>query len=107
MSKSASSKPAGFLCLLRNTRPSDLSLEFSCLLFVLVSDFDIRISDLLLAIVDTARDFSTEVFARHDAIDEAVFHEEFVGLEAFGQLEADGVPDGALAGEADEGARLG
>ena len=35
-----------------------------------------------------------------------MLEQELAGLETFGQFEADGVPDGALAGESDQRARF-
>ena len=42
-----------------------------------------------------------------DEVDEAVVLEEFAALEAFGEFDLDRVPDGAGAGEADQGLGLG
>ena len=42
-----------------------------------------------------------------DPVEEAVFEEELAGLEAFGELDADGLGDDLRAGEADQGLGLG
>src|SRR5262245_51069065 len=60
-----------------------------------------------LAEIDDAGDLDAQVLARHDAVHEAVLEQKLAGLKAFGQLQPDGVPDGALAGEANQGAGLG
>jgi hypothetical protein len=46
---------------------------------------------------------ATQVFAVDDAVEEAVTEEEFAGLEAFWQLDANGLLDDFGASEADEG----
>src|SRR5262249_40049906 len=62
---------------------------------------------LMLTVVDDAGHLSTQVFPRYDPIYETVLEKELAGLETLGQLQTDGIPDGAFASEADEGARLG
>ena len=42
-----------------------------------------------------------------DHIDKSMFHEEFGGLEALGELNFDGLLNDAWAGKADEGLGLG
>lgn len=42
-----------------------------------------------------------------DPVEEAVFEEELAGLEAFGELDPDGLGDDLGAGEADQGLGLG
>src|SRR4051812_21189544 len=56
----------------------------------------------VLAVIDDASDLGSQVTAVDDAVHEAVLEQELAGLEALGQLQADRVPDGPLAGEADE-----
>src|SRR6202011_4407384 len=56
----------------------------------------------MFAKIDDAGNFCTQVLAGHDAIDEAMFEKKLAGLEALGQFETDGVPDGSLAGKADQ-----
>src|SRR4051812_8682035 len=53
------------------------------------------------------RDLAAQVFSVDDEVDEAVVPEEFAALEAFGELDLDGVPNRARSGEADEGLGLG
>jgi hypothetical protein len=65
-----------------------------------------KLAGLLLAVVDDAGDFAAEVLAGDDHVDEAVLEHELGGLEAVGQLDLDGLGDGAGPGEADLGARL-
>src|SRR5438132_3626297 len=62
---------------------------------------------LVFAIVNDPGHLGPQVLARYDAIDEPVREEKLARLKALGQFQADGVPDGAFTGEANEGAWLG
>ena len=62
---------------------------------------------LLSAVVDDAGDFSAEVGAADDAVDESVFEHELGCLKALRQFRPDRVADDAGAGESDHGPRFG
>src|SRR5262249_5944926 len=58
-------------------------------------------------VVDNSRHLRAQIFARHDAIDEAVLEQEFAGLKTFRQLQPHRVPDGSFARKTDHRTRLG
>src|SRR4051812_47535407 len=67
----------------------------------------IRRTGSVLAVVHDPCHLGPQIAPRHDAVDEAMFEQELTRLEAVGELEANRVPDGALACEADQGSGLG
>src|SRR5579864_4578020 len=58
----------------------------------------------MLTIINNTRNFSPQIFAMDDPINETVLQQEFASLETLGQLQPDGVPDGSFAGKANQGA---
>lgn len=56
---------------------------------------------LFPTIVDGPGDLAFKILPADDAVDEAVFEQEFAGLKALGQLDANRGLDGARPGEAD------
>src|SRR5690606_10901211 len=53
-------------------------------------------------IVDGAGNFTLELRARNDPINESMFDQEFAGLESLGELDADRRLDGPRPGEANQ-----
>ena len=58
------------------------------------------------AVVDDSSDFGTHVLPIDNPIDEAVFQQEFAGLESIGKGGLDGGLDDSRPGEPDQGLRL-
>ena len=56
----------------------------------------------LSAVIDRACDFTFQLGARHDAIDESVLQQEFTGLKSLGKFQFDRRLDRARPGESDQ-----